>query len=180
MCSTAAAVNRQPPNARRQYAHRFLQYAHNAAHCSIGGAKHTVLFDTGPDAATFLRNSNILGVDFSEVDAVVLSLRPLGSRRRSHCGNRDDFPWGSPSRRSPTTRSAASGSPWRSSPKLAALFAVPTDVLLCVTDARPSARAGKRGPTPKPQRQLERLSRLPKAQQQVVLAMLDGVLLHHG
>lgn len=39
----------------------------------IGSAKHTVLFDTGPDAATFLRNSHILGVDFSEVDAVVLS-----------------------------------------------------------------------------------------------------------
>ena len=39
----------------------------------IGDAKHTVLFDTGPDAATFLRNSNILGVDFSEIEAVVLS-----------------------------------------------------------------------------------------------------------
>jgi hypothetical protein len=34
-------------------------------------------------------------------------------------------------------------------PKLAALFAVPTDVLLGVTDARASARTGKRGPTPK-------------------------------
>lgn len=29
-------------------------------------------------------------------------------------------------------------------------------------------------------RQLDRLSRLPKAQQQVVLAMLDGVLLQHA
>jgi transcriptional regulator with XRE-family HTH domain len=57
-------------------------------------------------------------------------------------------------------------------PKLAALFGVPTDVLLGVASAHP----GKRGPTPKLQRQLERLSRLPKAQQQTVLAMLDGVL----
>ncbi|MGQ0765420.1 MAG: helix-turn-helix domain-containing protein [Gemmatimonadota bacterium] len=57
-------------------------------------------------------------------------------------------------------------------PKLAALFGVPTDVLLGIA----SAHSGKRGPTPKLQRQLERLSRLPKAQQQTVLAMLDGVL----
>jgi len=40
--------------------------------------------------------------------------------------------------------------------------------------------AGKRGPTPKLQRQLERVSRLPKAQQQIILAMLDGVLVQHG
>ena len=43
-----------------------------------------------------------------------------------------------------------------------------------------SAHPGKRGPSPKLQRRLERLSRLPKAQQQTVLAMLDGVLLQHG
>jgi hypothetical protein len=65
-------------------------------------------------------------------------------------------------------------------PKLAALFAVSTDALLGVADANTGSRAGKRGPTPKLQRQLERLSRLPKAQQHVVLAMLDGVLLQHG
>lgn len=64
-------------------------------------------------------------------------------------------------------------------PKLADLFDVPTDVLLGVT-APAGKSAGKRGPTPKLQRQLERLSRLPKAQQQTVLAMLDGVLLQHG
>jgi transcriptional regulator with XRE-family HTH domain len=40
----------------------------------------------------------------------------------------------------------------------------------------PSKRAGKRGPTPKMQQQIERLSTLPKAQQQLVLKMLDGVL----
>lgn len=61
-------------------------------------------------------------------------------------------------------------------PRLATFFGVPTDVLLGVSGAPP----GKRGPTPKLQRQLERLSRLPKAQQQTVLAMLDGVLLQHG
>ena len=36
--------------------------------------------------------------------------------------------------------------------------------------------AGKRGPTPLLQKQIERLNRLPKAQQKVVLRMLDGVL----
>jgi transcriptional regulator with XRE-family HTH domain len=65
-------------------------------------------------------------------------------------------------------------------PKLAARFGVPTDVLLGVTSARASMASGKRGPTPKLQRQLERLSRLPKAEQQVVLAMLENVLLQHG
>jgi 7,8-dihydropterin-6-yl-methyl-4-(beta-D-ribofuranosyl)aminobenzene 5'-phosphate synthase len=39
----------------------------------VGGATHTVLFDTGPEAETFMRNANILGVDFSEIEAVVLS-----------------------------------------------------------------------------------------------------------
>lgn len=43
----------------------------------------------------------------------------------------------------------------------------------------PAGKAvGKRGPTPKLQRQLERASRLPKAQQHVILAMLDSVLQH--
>lgn len=32
-----------------------------------------MLFDTGPEAATFLRNADILGVDFATIDAVVLS-----------------------------------------------------------------------------------------------------------
>ena len=34
----------------------------------------------------------------------------------------------------------------------------------------------KRGPTPKLQQQVERLARLPKAQQRVVMQMLEGVL----
>ena len=65
-------------------------------------------------------------------------------------------------------------------PQLAALFGVSTDTLLGVTRASTDPSSGKRGPTPKLQRQLERLRRLPTAQQRVVLAMLDGVLLHHG
>ena len=64
-------------------------------------------------------------------------------------------------------------------PTLATLFGVSTDTLLGVASASTSPSSGKRGPTPKLQRQLERLRRLPKAQQHVVLAMLDGVL-HHG
>jgi DNA-binding XRE family transcriptional regulator len=59
-------------------------------------------------------------------------------------------------------------------PKLAALFSVPTDVLLGVPGATPA----KRGPAPQLQRRLERLQRLPKAKQQVILAMLDGALQH--
>jgi 7,8-dihydropterin-6-yl-methyl-4-(beta-D-ribofuranosyl)aminobenzene 5'-phosphate synthase len=39
----------------------------------IGGEQRTLLFDAGPEGATFLRNANILGVDFSSVEAVVLS-----------------------------------------------------------------------------------------------------------
>jgi hypothetical protein len=38
----------------------------------------------------------------------------------------------------------------------------------------------KRGPTPKLQRQLERLSRLPKAKQKFVSEMLDTVLQQAG
>lgn len=37
-------------------------------------------------------------------------------------------------------------------------------------------RAGKRGPAPKLQQQLERITRLPKAQQRFVMQMLDNVL----
>lgn len=39
----------------------------------VGSARRTLLFDAGPEAATFLRNTDILGVDFSAVEAVVLS-----------------------------------------------------------------------------------------------------------
>ena len=39
----------------------------------LGNVKRTLLFDTGPEAATFLRNADILGVDFPAIEAVVLS-----------------------------------------------------------------------------------------------------------
>jgi 7,8-dihydropterin-6-yl-methyl-4-(beta-D-ribofuranosyl)aminobenzene 5'-phosphate synthase len=39
----------------------------------VGGRRRTLLFDAGPAAATFERNAAILGVDFSRIEAVVLS-----------------------------------------------------------------------------------------------------------
>jgi 7,8-dihydropterin-6-yl-methyl-4-(beta-D-ribofuranosyl)aminobenzene 5'-phosphate synthase len=38
-----------------------------------GSEKRTLLFDAGPEGATFLRNARILDVDFSAIEAVVLS-----------------------------------------------------------------------------------------------------------
>ena len=40
---------------------------------TVDGRKHTLLFDAGPAAATFERNTEILGVDFASIEAVVLS-----------------------------------------------------------------------------------------------------------
>lgn len=40
----------------------------------------------------------------------------------------------------------------------------------------PIKRSGKRGPTPKLQQQIERLSHLPQTQQRVVMQMLEGFL----
>jgi len=57
-------------------------------------------------------------------------------------------------------------------PEFAMFFAVPVDDLLGMANAK-----GKRGPTPKLQQQIEKLSRLPKAKQRVVMDMIDGVLL---
>ena len=39
----------------------------------IGAEKRTLLFDAGPEGTTFLRNTRILGVDFSAIETVVLS-----------------------------------------------------------------------------------------------------------
>jgi len=39
----------------------------------VGTTKHTLLFDAGPEAATFLRNVDVLGADVSAVESVVLS-----------------------------------------------------------------------------------------------------------
>ena len=62
-------------------------------------------------------------------------------------------------------------------PQIAQLFGVSTDELL---GTRGTDKAGKRGPAPLVQRQIERLNRLPKAQQKVVLKMLEGVLSQPG
>lgn len=56
-------------------------------------------------------------------------------------------------------------------PRLARALGVSLEALIGETE--PPA---KRGPTPKLQQQVERLSRLPKAQQRVVMQMLEGVL----
>jgi 7,8-dihydropterin-6-yl-methyl-4-(beta-D-ribofuranosyl)aminobenzene 5'-phosphate synthase len=40
---------------------------------SAGSRNHTLLFDAGPASATFQRNTEILGVDFASIEAVVLS-----------------------------------------------------------------------------------------------------------
>ncbi len=60
-------------------------------------------------------------------------------------------------------------------PKLAQLFGVPGDELIGLT----GTSAGKRGPTPKLQQQIERLHRLPKAKQKLVMQMLEGVLMQN-
>lgn len=39
----------------------------------VGSEKRTLLFDTGPEGATFLRNAKILGIDLGAVQAAVLS-----------------------------------------------------------------------------------------------------------
>ena len=39
----------------------------------VGNEKRTLLFDAGPEGATFMRNAEILGIDFASVEAVVLS-----------------------------------------------------------------------------------------------------------
>jgi transcriptional regulator with XRE-family HTH domain len=56
-------------------------------------------------------------------------------------------------------------------PQIAQLFGASVDELI-----GESAKPGKRGPTPQLQQKIERLTRLPKAKQKVVMEMLDGVL----
>lgn len=56
-------------------------------------------------------------------------------------------------------------------PRLAHALAVPLEALLGVSNG-----AGKRGPTPKLQQQMERIHRLPKARQKFVMEMLETVL----
>jgi hypothetical protein len=60
-------------------------------------------------------------------------------------------------------------------PGLARLFGVSVDELLGLKNG-----ASKRGPAPRLQQQIERLSLLPKAKQKVVMEMLDEVLSQAG
>jgi transcriptional regulator with XRE-family HTH domain len=64
------------------------------------------------------------------------------------------------------------GVPVASLPLLARTLGVNVETLIGA-----KAPPAKRGPTPKLQQQVERLSRLPQAQQRLVMQMLDGVLL---
>ena len=56
-------------------------------------------------------------------------------------------------------------------PRLARLLGVSIEELI-----GESAKPGKRGPAPLLQQKIERLTRLPKAKQKIVMEMLDGVL----
>ena len=57
-------------------------------------------------------------------------------------------------------------------PLLAQLLGLSVDELI----GTPAKRNGKRGPAPRFQQQIERLSTLPQAQQRLVMQMLDGVI----
>jgi len=57
-------------------------------------------------------------------------------------------------------------------PEFSRIFAVSVDALL----GEESKRTGKRGPAPKLQQHLERISQLPKTKQRFVMQMLDAVL----
>ncbi len=63
------------------------------------------------------------------------------------------------------------GVPVSTLPALARALSVSIETLI---DEK--APPGKRGPAPRIQQKIERLTRLPKAKQKLVLAMLDGVL----
>ncbi|MCA2997742.1 MAG: helix-turn-helix domain-containing protein [Rhodocyclaceae bacterium] len=61
-------------------------------------------------------------------------------------------------------------------PILAASLSVTLEELM----GAPATKAQKRGPAPKLQKQMEQVSLLPRARQQVVMDMLDGVLAQRG
>jgi len=60
-------------------------------------------------------------------------------------------------------------------PALAEILGLTVDELL-----GQNVKSGKRGPTPKLLKQLERISQLPRIKQQVVMEMLDGFLAKTG
>jgi transcriptional regulator with XRE-family HTH domain len=61
-------------------------------------------------------------------------------------------------------------------PEFSRIFAVSVDALL----GNESKRTGKRGPAPKLQQHMERISQLPKTKQRFVMEMLDTVLSQAG
>jgi transcriptional regulator with XRE-family HTH domain len=61
-------------------------------------------------------------------------------------------------------------------PRIATTLAVSVEALIGPARATPA----KRGPAPKLQQQMERIQRLPRAKQRLVLQMLDGVLAQAG
>ena len=73
---------------------------------------------------------------------------------------------------SPPTRSAAAACPSPLLPPLARALGVSVEAL--IGEKAPPRQ--KRGPAPQLQQKIERLTRLPKAQQRLVMQMLDGVL----
>lgn len=62
-------------------------------------------------------------------------------------------------------------------PALAKMLSVSVEELV---GEAPKRTNGKRGPTPKLQRQLEQIGQLPRAKQRFVMDMLDTVLQQHG
>lgn len=56
--------------------------------------------------------------------------------------------------------------------QMAGMLGVGVEELL----GEPARPAGKRGPAPKLQQQMQRIAKLPRAKQQLVMQMLDGVL----
>ncbi len=58
-------------------------------------------------------------------------------------------------------------------PQLAQIFSMPVDELIGQST---KTTRNKRGPTPKWQQQIEQIATLPRAKQQVVMQMLDGLL----
>lgn len=65
--------------------------------------------------------------------------------------------------------------PVSSLPKIAKLLGVSVEELI-----GEEAKPGKRGPAPKLQQQLERITRLPKTQQRFVMQVIDSVIAQAG
>src|SRR5215472_6957833 len=40
---------------------------------NVGGTRHTMLFDTGPEAAIFVRNCATLGIPFGDIEAIAIT-----------------------------------------------------------------------------------------------------------